>query len=162
MYHFFRRFIACAVAVLSAGGLLAADTTPSQAITIDQAVTEAVQNNPGLLAERLGIPVAEAAVITAGLKPNPVLSASSDHLDLLGTGFNENNGGGPSESALRVDLPLERGHKREFRIDTAGYQKKIAEAKIADSVRRLKLDVTLACIDLIDAKARLDLAKRQS
>ena len=131
---------------------------PLPAITIEQAVQEALQNNPGLLAEKLGIPVAEAAVITARLRPNPVLSASADHLDWLGTGFSDVNGAGPTEAAMRVDFPFERGHKREYRVDTAGYQRKIAEARVADSVRRLKLDVTLACIDVMEAKARLDLA----
>ena len=129
-----------------------------QIITIEQAVQEALQNNPGLLAERLGIPVAEAAVITASLRPNPVVTASSDHLDWLGTGFSEVNGAGPTETALRIDFPWERGHKREYRVDTAGYARKIAEARVADSIRRLRLDVTLACIDVMEAKARLDLA----
>jgi cobalt-zinc-cadmium efflux system outer membrane protein len=129
-----------------------------QSITIEQAVQEALRNNPGLLAEKLGIPVAETAVITARLRPNPVVSASSDHLDWLGTGFSEVNGAGPTETALRVDFPWERGHKREYRVDTAGYAQKIAQARVADSIRRLRLDVTLACIDVIEAKARLDLA----
>jgi cobalt-zinc-cadmium efflux system outer membrane protein len=129
-----------------------------QAVTIEQAVQEALQNNPGLLAERLGIPVAETAVITARLRPNPVLSASADHLDWLGTGFNDVNGAGPTETAMRVDLPFERGHKRDYRVDTAGFGRKIAEARVADSIRRLRLDVTLACIDVMVAKARLDLA----
>ena len=131
---------------------------PSRTITIEQAVQEALQNNPGLLAERLGIPVADAAVITARLRPNPVVSASSDHLDWLGTGFSETNSAGPTETALRVDFPWERGHKREYRVDTAGYARKITEARVADSIRRLRLDVTLACIDVMEAKARLDLA----
>jgi len=129
-----------------------------QSITIEQAVQEALQNNPGLLAEKLGISVAETAVITARMRPNPVLSASSDHLDWLGTGFSEINGAGPTETAVRIDVPWERGHKREYRVDTASYAQKIAEARVADSIRRLRLDVTLACIDVIDAKARLDLA----
>ncbi len=131
---------------------------PLPAITIEQAVQEALQNNPGLLAEKLGIPVAETAVITARLRPNPVVSASSDHLDWLGTGFSEVNGAGPTETALRVDFPWERGHKREYRVATAGYAQKIAEARVADSIRMLRLDVTLACIDVLEAKARLDLA----
>ncbi len=132
---------------------------PLPAITIDEAVQEALQNNPGLLAEKLGIPVAETAVITARLRPNPVVSASSDHLDWLGTGYSAANGAGPAETALRIDVPFERGHKREYRVDTAGYAQKIAEARVADSIRRLRLDVTLACIDVMEAKARLELAQ---
>jgi len=131
---------------------------PLPAITIAQAVQEALQNNPGLLAEKLGIPIAETAAITARLRPNPVVTASSDHLDWLGTGFSEVNGAGPTETALRIDVPWERGHKREYRVDTAGYAQKIAEARVADSIRRLRLEVTLACIDVMEAKARLDLA----
>ena len=130
-----------------------------ESITIEQAVQEALQNNPGLLAEKLGIPVAETAAITARLRPNPVVSVSSDHLDWLGTGYSAVNGAGPTESALRIDVPWERGHKREYRVDTAGYAQKIAQARVADSIRRLRLDVTLACIDVMEAKARLELAQ---
>jgi cobalt-zinc-cadmium efflux system outer membrane protein len=127
-------------------------------ITIEQAVAEAIQNNPAINAERLGLPVADAARITASLRPNPVLSFSSDHLDLLGTGFSEANGAGPAEHAVRVDYPFERAHKRELRVDIAGFTRRIAEAQLADSVRKLRLDVTLACIDVMAAKAKLDLA----
>jgi cobalt-zinc-cadmium efflux system outer membrane protein len=127
-------------------------------LTIEQAVAEAARNNPALLAERLGIPVAETSLITAGLRPNPVVSYSIDHLDWLGTGYSEANGAGPAETALRIDVPIERGGKREFRLGTAGFGKKIAEARLADSMRKLRLDVTLACIDLMEAKAKLALA----
>src|SRR6185295_15690820 len=107
-------------ALVAAARQLPTPATPA-AVTIEQAVAEAIGNNPGLLAERLGIPVAEAAAITAGLRPNPVVSVSSDHLDLLGTGFSEANGAGPSETALRLDFPFERGKKRQLRLDTSGY-----------------------------------------
>lgn len=143
---------------LAASRVFAQAAPALRSITIEQAVQEALQNNPGLLAERLGITVSEAAMITARLRPNPVLSASADHLDWLGTGFNEVNGAGPTETAVRVDFPFERGHKRQYRVDTAGYGRKIAEARVTDSIRRLRLDVTLACIDVMAAKARLDLA----
>ena len=127
-------------------------------LSIEDAVAEAIENNPGLIAERLGIPVAEAASITAGLRPNPVASYSADHLDALGSGFNETNGAGPAEFAVRVDVPWERAHKRELRLDAASYQKRIIQAKIAESVRRLSLDVALACIEVMEAKSKLALA----
>lgn len=128
------------------------------ALTIEQAVAEAIRNNPGVLAQQLGVAVAETSLISAGLRPNPVASYSLDHLDWLGTGYSEANGAGPVETALRVDLPIERRGKRESRIDTAGFARKIAEAKLADALRRLRQDVTLACIDVMEARARLALA----
>jgi cobalt-zinc-cadmium efflux system outer membrane protein len=127
-------------------------------VSIEDAVAEAIENNPGLIAERMGVSVAEAASITARLRPNPVVSYSADHLDALGTGFNEINGAGPAEFAVRVDVPWERAHKRVLRQDAAGYQKRIVEAKIAESIRRLTLDVSLACIDVMEAKSKLALA----
>ena len=139
-------------------GVVAAQDSLPAVVTIEQAVAEAIQNNPGLLAERLGIAVAETGVITAGLRPNPVLSYSNGYLDWLGTRANPENNAAPTETALRVDLPIERVHKRDLRLENAGFGKTIAEAKLADSIRRLRLDVTLACIDVMEAKSRLALA----
>jgi len=129
------------------------------AVTIDSVVQEALDKNLSLLAERLNLTVADAAIVTAGLRPNPVLSGSADHLDWLGTGFDETNGAGPSEYAVRVDVPFERAHKRELRTAVASSAHMVAEAQLADTVRRLKLDVTLAAIDVLEAKAKLRLAR---
>ncbi len=127
-------------------------------LTMEQAVDEAVQNNLGLLAERMNLTMAEAGLITARLRPNPVFSFSSDHLDLLATGFTKENSGGPPEISWRIDVPFERGHKRQLRMETANYAKEIAEARLLDAVRRLKLEVSQACIDVLEAKANLALA----
>ena len=54
---------------------------------INEAVQEAVERNLGLLAERYNLAVADARIITARLRPNPVLSAGADYLDWLGAGF---------------------------------------------------------------------------
>jgi outer membrane protein, heavy metal efflux system len=56
---------------------------PSERLTLDAAVTEALSRNLDLIAKRLGISIADANVVTARLKPNPVLSLGGDHLDLL-------------------------------------------------------------------------------
>src|SRR5581483_8340902 len=125
----------------------------AQTLTVAQAVDEAVQHNLGLLAERANLPIADAQIITAKLRPNPVFSFSADHLDLLGTGFNAINNGGPPEIAWRVDVPLERGGKRDARIGLAAALKSAAEAQLADAIRTLRQDVTLACIDVIAARA---------
>jgi cobalt-zinc-cadmium efflux system outer membrane protein len=122
-------------------------------VTIDEAVDEAVQHNLSLLAERAHLSVAEAARITASLRPNPVVSVSADHLDLLGTGFDQQNNGGPAEIAWRVDVPIERGGKREARLAVASAIHSAAEADVAEAVRSLRLEVRLACVDLLAAQA---------
>jgi cobalt-zinc-cadmium efflux system outer membrane protein len=58
-----------------------------------------------------------------------------------------------------VDVPFERGGKRDVRIDVADQKTRVAEAQLADTVRRLKLDVAIASIDVLEAKAKLQLAQ---
>src|SRR5262245_168552 len=123
--------------------------TSTAALTIEQALDEAVQSNLNLLAERVNLTIAEASLITARLRPNPVMSLSADHMDWLGTGFNQSNNGGPPEISWRVDVPIERGGKRELRIETAALGKAAAEARLLESIRSLRADVALACIDVL-------------
>jgi len=143
----------------SAGAHAFAGQDTLQTMTIEGAVGEAAQNNLALLSERANVSIAEAGLITARLRPNPVLSGSAESLDLLGTGFDEVNAAGPPQYSVRVDVPFERGDKRDLRLDVAAQKKQVAEAGFADSMRRLKLDVSLAAIDVLEAKAKLLLAE---
>jgi cobalt-zinc-cadmium efflux system outer membrane protein len=133
--------------------LCASPAAAASQLTIAQAVDEAIAHNLALLAARSNLTIADAAMVTARLRPNPVVSASADHLDLLGTGFDEANNGGPPEIAWRIDLPIERGAKRDARMAVASAAKSLVEAQLSDAVRVLRQDVTLACIDLMAAQA---------
>ena len=130
----------------------------AQPLTIAQAVDEALQHNLSLFAHRSQLTIAEAQMVAARLRPNPVVSLSADHLDALGTGFDATNNGGPPELAWRIDVPFERGGKRDARIALASVVRSVADAQFADAVRLLRQDVTLACIDAIAARASRDLA----
>lgn len=134
--------------------------TATGSLTIEQAVSEALQHNLSLLAQRYSVSVAEAAQITARLRPNPVLSISAEHMDLLGTGFNTINGAGPPEYSLRTDFVFERGRKRQFRMDFAQANRFQVEAELLNAARNVVLDVENAFIDLRLAAATLDLAEQ--
>jgi cobalt-zinc-cadmium efflux system outer membrane protein len=129
-------------------------------LTIQEAIDEAVERNLGLLAERLNLSIADARVATAKLRPNPVFSFSSDHLDVLGTHFNETNGAGPTELSWRVDVPYELAHKRELRVATASADREVAQAQLMQSILDLRRDVALACIDIMQQKAFLELSRQ--
>ena len=139
-----------------------AQQSPLLPATIDLpvAMQEAITNNLVVLAEKSNITVAEARIITARLKPNPILSLSSDHLDVLGTGYNTVNNGGPAESALQINYLLERGGKREARVALAEAVKTVTELQVRNVVRALLLDVQNSYIDILSAKANLQLANQ--
>ena len=111
------------IACLVSGAIAIAGESQPDRLTIKQAVREAVKGNLALMAQRYDISVADAALITARLRPNPVFSAGTDYLDMLGTGFDSSNAAGPSEFNFRTDFLLERGGKRDRRIELAGKAK---------------------------------------
>jgi outer membrane protein, heavy metal efflux system len=131
----------------------------NETLTIEQAVQEATDHNRDLAAKRRDVAVASTQMVTAQLRPNPVLSLAADHLDWLGTGFNETNNGGPTEYAVRVDVPVERGSKRDLRMDQAGSARALAESQVDDAIRTLRLTVELACVDVIQATENLALTR---
>jgi cobalt-zinc-cadmium efflux system outer membrane protein len=140
--------------LLSASAVSAADS-----VTIDQAVQEAVERNLNLLAERFNLSVADARIITAKLRPNPVVTAGLDYLDMLGTGFSPDNSGGPTEYNLRTDFILERGGKRERRIEVAQAAKEVTQLQLLNTTRMLVLDVQNAFVDVLQAKDNVALAR---
>ena len=145
---------------IATGGVFAQTPPPPAHITIDQAIREAINNNLGLVAEKLNIPLAEARLVTARLRPNPVLTVDGDYLDILGTGFTVGtNNAGPSEAAVRADFVIERGKKRENRIAVAELGKSVAELSVLNTLRGVILDVENAFVDVLLAKETLALAQ---
>ena len=132
-----------------------------EVLTLDQAVSEALENNLDLLAERYNVSIAEARIITAKLRPNPVLTLDADHLDLLGTGFNlATNNGGPQEYSIRTDFLFERGGKRRARIAVAEGNKAVARLQLLNTIRGTVLNVQNSFVDLLAAKANLKLSEQ--
>lgn len=135
---------------------------PQASLTVDDAVTEMLANNLGLLAERANVGIAEARIITAGLRPNPVFSTGADHLAAAGTTFNEDNGGGPTEMNFRTDFTIERGAKRRLRVDAARRSRSVAELNVLAAARALILDTQNAFLDATVARDALRLARQDS
>lgn len=128
-------------------------------VTIEQAVREAIDSNLDLIAERFNLSVASARIITARLRPNPVVSVGGDHLDVLGTGYDENNAAGPAEFSIRTDLLLERGQKRATRVAVAESARSVVELQILNTTRTLVLDVQNAYVEALLARDNLTLAQ---
>jgi outer membrane protein, heavy metal efflux system len=128
-------------------------------LTIAQAAEEAVEHNLEILAGRYNMTVAEARLVTARLRPNPVLSIGGDHLDWLGTHYDDVNNAGPPEYSIRTDFPLERGAKRTRRIEVAENGRSLAQLQFENSVRQLRLDIQNACVDVLLAKQSAALAR---
>jgi cobalt-zinc-cadmium efflux system outer membrane protein len=132
-------------------------TADAEHLSIGQAVQEAIDKNLGLLAERYNISIADARIITARLRPNPVLSIEAGHLNFLVPNGNP-TGAGPNEYAFHTDFLIERGRKRENRIEVAQQARAVVELQLLNTIRLLVIDVQSAAVDVLQTKANLDLA----
>jgi cobalt-zinc-cadmium efflux system outer membrane protein len=135
----------------------AAQSPPS--LSLSQAISEAVDKNLDLIASRYDVPIAQARIITARLRPNPIFSLEASHLIYpITIDFNKQNAAGPNEFSIRTDFILERGDKRERRIEVAEATMKVAELQVLNSLRTLVLNVETAFVDILQARANLTLA----
>ena len=148
------RVLRAALCVLPVAAGRAWAQTPAP-LTIEQAVTEAIDHNLALAAGRYDLAVADARVLTAALRPNPVLTASVMLPDA--TIFNSNIN--PREGIVRGDVLLERGGKRDRRIEVAQDARGVTELQLQDAIRTLTLNVQSAFIDVQQASANLQLAR---
>ena len=128
---------------------------PQTVLTLDQAIRQALDGNLNLLAERFNVTVAETAVLTASLRPNPVVTVNLFRPDkvLVDAGIS------PNEQVFRTDYVFERGGKRERRVDQAALSRSVAELQLLNTTRSLILDVASAFIDVQLAKLNLTLAQ---
>jgi len=151
-----KRFLRVSVSLLVVAGLLPAQLPDK--VAISQAVQEAIDHNLNLLAERYNLSVADARIVTAKLRPNPVFSAGLDYIDFLRQ-FTPENSAGPTEYNLRTDFILERGGKRERRIEVAQDAKEVAQLQLLNATRLLVLDVQNAFVDVLQAADSVALAR---
>lgn len=147
------------MAALMAGAWAASAQEPvAPIISLDQAIQEAIANNLDLAAQRLSVPIAEAREITARLRPNPVLTMAGMTLNLLGANYSSDSPLGPNQANFHVDIPLERGGKRQERIAVAKEEKSLAELGVREVMRQVIASVQGAFVDTQQAKENLKLA----
>jgi cobalt-zinc-cadmium efflux system outer membrane protein len=122
-------------------------------MTLDQVIEEALQRNVGLIAQRYNVPIAEARVAQARLRPNPTLSSETNFLDLLGANYIPDEGpAGPAETNTALVFTWETGGKRRLRTQLAREALGVARYEVLDATRTLLLEIQNAFVDLLVAK----------
>jgi cobalt-zinc-cadmium efflux system outer membrane protein len=149
-------FALCAPVVAAAQSALRPnDTAASTVLTIDEAAREALDRNLTLLAERYSVGVAQARILAARLRPNPVFTYNT----LLPDAAIYDNNVNPLEHVFRADVILEGGGKRQRRIEVAEQAHSVAELQLLNTMRTIVLDVQSAFVDVLLAKDNVALAR---
>jgi len=129
-------------------------------IDLDQAIQLALTNNHALKAARTQIPQSQDQEVTAGLRPNPVLTLDSLYLPLFSP--HELNGttlDNTSEFDAGISYLLERGHKRQARLRAARDQTNVARLQVSDVERALTFNVAQQFIGALLGRSNLEFAR---
>jgi len=147
----------CIGGLLSAS--LASSATAQTALTWTDVLVRYKANNPTLRAGEIGVEESRAGETTAKLRPNPDLSLSVD-----GVGLDTPAGTGHFDSVTTVasvDYLIELRHKRQLRLASAQGATAIAVSTQADLERNQRLLLRTAFVQLLQAKAFLELARSE-
>lgn len=113
------------------------DAGPADGLTLDQAIERLVRANLTLRAQFYEIPQAQADILTASLRANPVFYADTQ---LVPYGeYSDQRPGGPTQYDVNVSIPLDLSHKRQARMNVAGHARLVLEAQYRNAVR-LQID----------------------
>lgn len=126
------------------------DEGPPGGLTFDLALDRMLQLNLELTARRFEIPLAQADILTAGLRANPILYADAQ---LVPYGkYTAQRPGGQTQYDLNISYPLDVTHKRRARIEQAAAAKKVVEAQYQDAIRVQIANLGTAYVAALEAR----------
>jgi cobalt-zinc-cadmium efflux system outer membrane protein len=128
-------------------------------ITLDEAIQMALQHNHNILAARTTIQQSEAEEITANLRPNPTIFADWEYLPLSHSGQNTQYLHDSTEGDVGLSYLLERGKKRQHRLQAAKDTTAQTRSLVADNERSLTFGVATQFVNVQLAESTLELAQ---
>ena len=147
--------------VLGCQTVAAQQSPPSVRIDLEQAIQMAVAHNHSLKAARTQIPQSEAEEITAALRPNPVFTYDDLYVPIFNPGqFSANYLDSTTEFDLGISYMIERGHKRQARIQAAKDQTSVTRSQVSDTERGLTFNVAQQFVGILLAKSTLQFANQ--
>ncbi len=106
---------------------------PETGLSLDAAIELLKKNNLDLLSKYYEIPQAQADILTASLRANPVFYADAQ---LIPYGqYTRAKPGGQTQYDVNVSIPLDLTRKRKYRTIAAVRAKSVLEAQFQDAVR---------------------------
>ncbi|MGE5755504.1 MAG: TolC family protein, partial [Planctomycetaceae bacterium] len=129
------------------------DLGPPNGLTLDAAIDLLLKNNLSLLALKFEIPMAQADILTASFRNNPIFYSDGQ---LVPYGhYSNNRPGGQEQFDDNVTLQLDVWRKRRARTMVYEQAKKVTEAQFQDAVRLQIDNLYTAYVDVIAARLTL-------
>jgi cobalt-zinc-cadmium efflux system outer membrane protein len=133
------------------------DEGPASGLTLDMAIERMMRENLDLLAKTYEIPQAEADVLTASLRANPVFYADTQ-LEPYGQ-FSRVRPGGPGQYDVNVSHPIDASRKRQARMNSAGRALQVLQESLKDAARTQVDNLYTAYVDVLAARRQITYAR---
>ena len=132
------------------------DEGPAEGLTIDAAIERLVRENLFLRGVSFEIPQAEADILTASLRANPVFYADTQ---LVPYGaYSRARPGGQTQYDVNISYPLDVSFKRRARVASASRAKQVLEQQYRDAVRLQIDNLYTVYVDVLASRAMLRFA----
>src|ERR1700688_1171713 len=132
---------------------------PPARVTLDDAIDLALKHNHSLQAARTMILQNRAQEITANLRPNPVGLVDEQYMPFFSPhAFTSDYIDQTAVYDLGLSYLIERGKKRQRRLEAAKDQTSVTSAQVGDNERALTFNVASQFIAAILAQANIELA----
>jgi cobalt-zinc-cadmium efflux system outer membrane protein len=130
---------------------------PPGGMTLDAAIERLLAQSLDLRAKFMEIPQAQADILTAGLRSNPIFYADGQ---LVPYGrYSRSRPGGQTQYDVNVSYPLDVSHKRQSRTLVATRAMRVLEAQYQDAVRGAIDNLYSAFVDVLAARQTAIYAK---
>jgi cobalt-zinc-cadmium efflux system outer membrane protein len=139
-----------AVPTMAIDTSLPEDEGPPEGLTLDDAIDRMLASNLDIRAIRHELPQADADILTAGLRTNPLIYVDTQFIPY--GAFNDRSPGGPTQYDVNLTLPMDVSQKRRARVVVARLAKSTLEAQFQDLVRRHVDAVCRAFVNLHAAR----------
>ncbi|MGE3277378.1 MAG: TolC family protein [Vicinamibacterales bacterium] len=127
------------------------------ALSLDTAVRLALERNPLVSAAASAVAAAEGQRLDVSRPPNPALTVEGGNYPLFEPSRPPFFDG--QELTVRVDQEIETAGRRRLRTEAADQAVTVAQSMLQDRRRRLTLETERAYLDVVLAKANLEIAR---
>ena len=155
-YRRFRQFVGGCLCLSFCGALAWAAEPPAVTIGYQEAESLALRHNAQIQNSRAMIDGAQADILTAGARPNAVMSVNGSGIDK--SQYSKGAKLNAVDTIVRVDQPFERGNKRDLRLAKAGDLNQAALWDLQETIRQERMRVVSAWLALRVAEQRLQIA----
>ncbi len=129
-------------------------------ITLDDAIQLALTHSPTLKATRTQIAQSQAQEVTANLRPNPTLAWDSQFIPLFNPSqITSDLINDTAQFDMGLGYLIERGKKRQHRLQAARDATAVTRAQVADAERTLTFNVAQEFITALLASSNLQFAE---